>query len=695
MAFLSSVTDTKLRAKYHTESYASPRRQRSMKHQDDDLVLQPVQAGILYQGDFDGKIRCMEVFDGRRPLEKLRMWTAEQDGALAIRNAATGEVLCTFEKKKQVFVTCLLYDRGYMYAGLSDGYIRVYRQTPDATLSIFAEPGKMPITLVGDSCTVGRVKALSPAEVAGFCEGMIITHVNGEEVRSAGEIKKALTGHCDVTVKYLTSSGEPDFEIVAEVKKHTGAVTCMVAVGNEMAVDSFGHPVVGGIFTGGRDWQVFLWSWSNGVFHTVYQYPGQLDANKPRVAPVRNAVRCITYEPFDGKYGGLLYTGNDDCYLRAYDFRQGGERIHPGGFPREAHKQGIRSLVVHREHLFSSGLDGYVKVWDSERGVPITTLFSPMDIELRECPQLSLLKANNYVWSGGVDGVIRVWNASGPLPGRNSWKVTELTEHAGSIVTNMCQVQSGADGYMVWSVSDNRIKLLYSESDAASEEIGYDHVQGFTPKEQALINQIEELRKPHARQRCRDGPRAGHVREDPQHERGEEAEDRRGSVGGCRAGYQGLVLHQAYGMDRGDAAGGAAADPCAHHVREHHEGADHGLLPQAGEVCPGEAGGAQEGAACAEPAGQHHEGAPDHLLAQPAQVRPQGDGTEEEAGPGGDNDAELRQRDPSRVLQQVEPVGLHQAAGGEAGGHCEQPLQELPEGNDDRVLREAHHLPPP
>ena len=293
MAFLSDATHRGLVGKHQpvlgTEYGGS---ERGHHHHEEEMVT-PDEAGIQCTGEFVGGIRCMEVH--RTPgssIDSMRVWTGEQDGALCVRDGQ-GRGRFTVEKKRKVFVTALMchgWDNTpgrFMYAGMSDGYLRVYDQ----------------VTL---------------------------------------------------------PDGNTDYEMICEHKKHTAAVTCMLSVRDL-------------VITGGRDWQIFTWRWegkpgAGGVFRAMDQLWGH-----------QNAVRCLTYDQGPDR---LLYSGGDDCSIKCIELETGRSRSVPGGFPiegapatRHGHRGGVRSLVVYERYLFSASEDGSVKVWDSQDGSFVNTMY--------------------------------------------------------------------------------------------------------------------------------------------------------------------------------------------------------------------------------------------------------------------------------------------------------------------------------
>ena len=78
--------------------------------------------------EFGAYIRAMEIATrGPEDIEGLNIWTADQEGSISVRDL-TGNVAHKIEKKKEVHVSALLSHGPYMWAGLSDGYLRIFDQ---------------------------------------------------------------------------------------------------------------------------------------------------------------------------------------------------------------------------------------------------------------------------------------------------------------------------------------------------------------------------------------------------------------------------------------------------------------------------------------------------------------------------------------------------------------------------------------
>eukprot|EP00759_Apiculatamorpha_spiralis_P001981 PhF_6_TR1067/c0_g1_i1/m.2241 len=85
--------------------------------------------GLRCVHDFTAFMRCAEVVP-RHTISGHKadfvVWSGEQDGTIAIRSGIQGDEIFQIEKKEKVFVYCLLHHNNFMWAGLSDGYLRVF-----------------------------------------------------------------------------------------------------------------------------------------------------------------------------------------------------------------------------------------------------------------------------------------------------------------------------------------------------------------------------------------------------------------------------------------------------------------------------------------------------------------------------------------------------------------------------------------
>eukprot|EP01063_Lacrimia_lanifica_P034360 TRINITY_DN6335_c0_g3_i1.p1 TRINITY_DN6335_c0_g3~~TRINITY_DN6335_c0_g3_i1.p1 ORF type:complete len:1192 (+),score=533.90 TRINITY_DN6335_c0_g3_i1:46-3621(+) len=490
MAYLSTATDGWVTTTHARNNHHMTKKEKKQIVDVNNNEDGAKKLGIKLQGQFDSKIRCLEMFDASRPLNDLRVWTAEQDGSLTIRKATTGQPTCCMDRKKDVFVSALLYHDQCMYAGLTDGYIRVYREIPETTkvVDYSKEGAKLGATFKKGTLIINEVKIGSVGDRGGLAPDMMIVSIDGVEVQSSADVKQALANAKEkkpaklkIGVRQVNSAGEPDY-FYDEVRKHTGAVTCLEVVTG-----------MGGdykIFSGGNDWQIYVWAWDaeKTVFLSNMTFPGH-----------QNAVRCLHFHPKDELTGtgGYLYSGGDDCYIRCLDIAGGEEIATRNGFPIET-LGCVRALAAYRNNLFSVTNEALVQVWDATAGTLTATLFpfpKTRHFSSATHAQLCLHVVNNKLWTGGADGVIRVWRANGPLPNEREWLETELYHHRGHFVNKITSAQGAADGHIAWcTTEDGRIKLMYTESDAAepeSERIG----EGFTATERGLVQTIDDKRK--------------------------------------------------------------------------------------------------------------------------------------------------------------------------------------------------------
>eukprot|EP01062_Namystynia_karyoxenos_P013996 TRINITY_DN15034_c0_g1_i1.p1 TRINITY_DN15034_c0_g1~~TRINITY_DN15034_c0_g1_i1.p1 ORF type:complete len:1370 (+),score=544.79 TRINITY_DN15034_c0_g1_i1:99-4208(+) len=491
MAYLSTVSDSHVGRKHlrqlspdqRARLYADPQEQlKLIKDRPTDQVAPRLQ--VIQEFQFEGKIRALAHADPTQPLHKLRVWTAEQDGSVFVRKASTGARVNTIEKKDGCFVTAICHHRiegedtydglaqDNMYVGYSDGFLRVYRSKTHRKIQLPRTKSKLAgFKFEAGGCKIRTIAPNSPAEVAGFMEGMTVESINGEPVNSAREIMEkidAQTAPCELVVDVRRQVGEGelecDYDLVANVKKHTKEITCMLVMEGDILV------------TGGRDWQIYLWRWearrrvppdasaSAAITGTLWSKADFEDRDDlgctwaeaipgtekfkafDQFSGAQNAVTALCYRPGLDAYmgdhggdgsGGLLYSGGDDFVIRCLDLKSGHERTVSRGFPIIAsgkhggHREGIKALAANHRYLFSSSKDGTVRVWDAESGFPVglggtsdNCLYGripPQGFEMpRRDPQLCLLmmthdaaREQGHLFSAGMDGVLRVWDAFG------------------------------------------------------------------------------------------------------------------------------------------------------------------------------------------------------------------------------------------------------------------------------------------
>ena len=371
MAYMSDVTHCKLVGKYTSTPDGYGGEHASITYGEEHVAL-PRDLGVVSCGSFDAPVRCCATYGHSGSIRETMTWTGESDGTICIRRAWTGDVHYTIERKKGVFVSVLKYHGQYMYAGMSDGYLRAFQEDPDG---------------------------------AGY-------------------------------------------ELVDEAKKHTGDILCIESVGNN-------------IFTGSRDWQVFVWRWENGRLCSVDQFAGH-----------QLAVRCLAYEC------GLLYSGGDDRVIRCINMETGEEVTTSTGFPIAGTRGGIKALCAVENALFS-GDEENLQVWDARTGDHMKLLLKS------EGAVLTLMKDPHgaRVWSGGVDGVLRLWDARGSFD-----LLSSLDEHNGSFVRGLVPL-SRVSAAKTWSINkDGQLQMWYSESDCSEFD------SSTAVEEHALASSVDSLR---------------------------------------------------------------------------------------------------------------------------------------------------------------------------------------------------------
>eukprot|EP00756_Hemistasia_phaeocysticola_P027593 Hpha_TRINITY_DN16125_c3_g7::TRINITY_DN16125_c3_g7_i1::g.7011::m.7011 len=444
MAYLSGVSDNRLEHKHVDPAERAKRREAAAQGQplltwtpEDKRHHDLHKLGISLQGQFEGSIRGLTLFDSQCSLDKLRVWTSERDGYIQIRKAATGARVNTIEKKDGAFVTSLAYSRTpaeqssdslpheFVYVGYSDGFLRVYQKRTHTTLSLAgAKAGKTGLKFEDGSTRIKTVVPNSPADLAGFQDGQSVEAVNGSPVTSGREVNELIDksrGLCELTVSLVRrveddpDSEEPDYELVHNVKKHNKEVLCMLFLEQ---VRIRGQTTERVLFTGGRDWQILLWKWDvrrrpppgpNAVGDELWSRE-EFDARRDESAEglrtqchwheglpgteqfrsfdgftgSQNAVQCMTFLPKDVPTpGGCLYLGGDDFTIRCLDLNSGFEVAAPPD-PNTG-----------------------------SRGFPITT----SDLKHGHREGIKALAVNQkYLFSASKDGTVRVWEAERGYP---------------------------------------------------------------------------------------------------------------------------------------------------------------------------------------------------------------------------------------------------------------------------------------
>eukprot|EP01064_Diplonema_japonicum_P004056 TRINITY_DN12675_c0_g1_i1.p1 TRINITY_DN12675_c0_g1~~TRINITY_DN12675_c0_g1_i1.p1 ORF type:complete len:1042 (+),score=265.85 TRINITY_DN12675_c0_g1_i1:60-3185(+) len=251
---------------------------------------------------------------------------------------------------------------------------------------------------------------------------------------------------------FESSPSGDDYTLMSEARKHTGDILCIETVGSN-------------IFTGARDWQVFVWRWDDEVLRAVDQFAGH-----------QLAVRCLAYAD------GYLYSGGDEGVIRCIHMETGKEIMTcesaVPGFPIGQNKGGIKSLCV-VDNVFFSGDEENINVWEAKTGNHLRLLLKS------EGAVLTLMKdpCGNRVWSGGVDGVIRLWSAV------DFTLLCSLNDHNGSFVRGLVPL-TRVSSTKAWTINkDGELQLWYTESDCS------EFVETTSREERRLTTTIMNLRE--------------------------------------------------------------------------------------------------------------------------------------------------------------------------------------------------------
>eukprot|EP01059_Diplonema_ambulator_P034014 TRINITY_DN7426_c0_g1_i1.p1 TRINITY_DN7426_c0_g1~~TRINITY_DN7426_c0_g1_i1.p1 ORF type:complete len:1052 (+),score=357.48 TRINITY_DN7426_c0_g1_i1:40-3156(+) len=251
---------------------------------------------------------------------------------------------------------------------------------------------------------------------------------------------------------FESNPSSDDYVLLSEAKKHTGDILCIETIGTN-------------VFTGARDWQVFVWRWDKSVLRAVDQFAGH-----------QLAVRCLAYAD------GYLYSGGDEGVIRCIHMESGREITTCDsalpGFPIGSNRGGIKALCV-VDNVFFSGDEENINVWEARTGNHLKLLLKS------EGAILTLMKdpCGNRVWSGGVDGVIRLWSAT------DFSLLCSLNDHNGSFVRGLVPLTK-VSATKAWTINkDGELELWFTESDCSEFE------ETITREEVILTDTIMKLRE--------------------------------------------------------------------------------------------------------------------------------------------------------------------------------------------------------
>eukprot|EP01060_Flectonema_neradi_P028239 TRINITY_DN3795_c0_g1_i1.p1 TRINITY_DN3795_c0_g1~~TRINITY_DN3795_c0_g1_i1.p1 ORF type:complete len:1092 (+),score=223.23 TRINITY_DN3795_c0_g1_i1:187-3276(+) len=323
-------------------------------------------------GEFVGGIRCLEVH--RTPgssVENMQVWTGEQDGALCVRDGL-GKGLFTIEKKKKVFVTCLMchgWDSPgrFMYAGMSDGYIRVY----------------------------DRVKLADGVGVD--YELVCETKKHTASITCMLSVRELIvTGGRDWQIFIWRWDGPPaaggTFRAIDQFWGHQNAVRCLTY---DQGPDRL-------LYSGGDDCSIKCLELETGHSRSV---PGgfPIEGHPVTKHGHRQGIRAIVV------YERYLFSASEDGYIKVWD-SQDGTFVRAMYKPQHGHVTAILSLLKDPAggRIWSGGADGVIRVFSAYDHIQICQIEDPHNGAM--VTNLTLLGRLNAIkgWFVTKEGTCRV-----------------------------------------------------------------------------------------------------------------------------------------------------------------------------------------------------------------------------------------------------------------------------------------------
>ncbi|XP_014665579.1 PREDICTED: kinesin-like protein KIF21A [Priapulus caudatus] len=162
--------------------------------------------------------------------------------------------------------------------------------------------------------------------------------------------------------------------------------------------------------------------------------------------------------------GNVLVTGSKDHYIKVFGVPEYAAGVHTPKFSLDPpHYDGIQSLAIHGNSLFSGSRDTCIKKWDlAEKKLK----FSMNQAHKDWVEALQLLPEQNCLLSGGRDGYLKVWNCD------NCALVGEIRAHSSpinAIATNSSAIFTASNDQTigVWKPRNNLSALVM---DAGEDE---------------------------------------------------------------------------------------------------------------------------------------------------------------------------------------------------------------------------------
>ncbi|XP_075731163.1 kinesin-like protein 31E isoform X5 [Rhipicephalus microplus] len=176
------------------------------------------------------------------------------------------------------------------------------------------------------------------------------------------------------------------------------------------------------------------------------------------------AVMCMAVDEVDNE-SSLVITGSKDHYIKVFEIPESGSGVFTPKVNLEPpHYDGIQSLAVYNEYLFSGSRDRCIKKWDLANRCHITSLNQAHKNWICALAIMHSSSAPPVLLSGCRDGLLKMWNTE------NCSLVGELKAHGSTInaiATNSSCVftASSNSDIKIW-----RTPGYYLEAEMCSED---------------------------------------------------------------------------------------------------------------------------------------------------------------------------------------------------------------------------------
>lgn len=341
--YLSEATHQRL-SQRHVEAYED----------DAEVQIQQMFQNKMRSWTFDDQIRSMVVASRTTPTGQPLVWTGQQgEGDIALRNVR-GDVCARIEKKRDVLVNALVSHENTLWAGLSDGCIRVFDQKT--------------LQMVGE-----------------------------ERKQHAGPIT------CLLSVGQTVFSGGADWQIYAwdprtlrcigQLSGHQNQVNCLCTEGDL-------------IFSGGEDQAIRCWTWD----HTARVGEERID-NWPKVGHAGGIRALVINEIFlfsAASDGGLKVWNTQNGQLVKYLDQRGEDTGGRMGGPQ------VRITCLERDpsaqRIWAGSTDGLIHVWDAQHLHLVGRLDMHCEAYVKDL--LMVVRVSGMrVWSTNRNGFVKVWHS--------------------------------------------------------------------------------------------------------------------------------------------------------------------------------------------------------------------------------------------------------------------------------------------